>query len=277
MALYHTNPRVDIQRAHPNAIDTLSGYRGEHVARWVEGQVINTQRWTDQLYSLRFDAPVEPFSAGQFTKVALDIESDRVGRPYSYVNAPSERPLEIYFIRVPNGPLTNRLIELQAGDKLWVSPQPSGFFTLSEVPAAEHLWMLSTGTALGVFLSILKTDEPWQRFEKIVLVHAVRKAEELNYAAIIERLQREHPEQFSFIPFVSREQVDFALCGRIPAMIENGRLEERAGLSINADQSQFMLCGNPGMVKDTTEVLLSRGLQRNRRREPGQITTEKYW
>ena len=85
------------------------------MARWVEGQVIDTQRWTEQLYSLRFDAPVEPFSAGQFTKVALDIDSDRIGRPYSYVNAPSERPLEIYFIRVPNGPLTNRLIELEPG------------------------------------------------------------------------------------------------------------------------------------------------------------------
>jgi ferredoxin--NADP+ reductase len=137
--------------------------------------------------------------------------------------------------------------------------------------------MLATGTALGPFLSFLKTDEPWQRFEKLILVHAVRHAEDLNYAEIIAGFQAGHPEQFSFIPFVSREKHETALDGRIPEAIENGRLEGRAGVAIDPADSQFMLCGNLGMIQDTTAALQKRGLEKNRRQKPGQITTEKYW
>ena len=59
--------------------------------------------------------------------------------------------------------------------------------------------------------------------------------------------------------------------------IEDGRLEGVAELEINASDSQVMICGNLDMIKDTVEVLNKRGLVKNKRREPGQITTEKYW
>ena len=38
-----------------------------------------------------------------------------------------------------------------------------------------------------------------------------------------------------------------------------------------------MICGNPDMVRDTVAVLETRGLKKNRRRDPGHITTEQYW
>ncbi len=145
---------------------------------------MNSKRWTEQLFSLRVEAPIEPFKAGQFGKLALEINGEMVFRPYSYVNAPHERPLEFYFIMLPNGPLTQRLIELEPGDPIYVSPRAAGFLTLSEVPDAETLWRLSSGTAIGPFLSILKTEEPWRRFQSIVLVHAVRQAEELGVRAV---------------------------------------------------------------------------------------------
>ncbi len=245
--------------------------------RWSAGQVCLLRRWTDTLYSVQVEADVQPFLAGQFTKLGLEIDAEFVERPYSYVNAPHETPLEFYFVTVPDGPLTRRMIDLQSGDPIWVMRRPSGFLTLNEVPAAKHLWMLSTGTAVGPFLSILKTAEPWQRFERIVLVHAVRMAEELSFSATIDALRAEHPQQFQFVPFVSREATDFALPGRIPAALESAVLEQHTGLDIHRDISQFMICGNPEMVKDTSAVLQARGLARNRRRTPGQITVENYW
>lgn len=247
------------------------------MTQWVEGRVVEKRRWTEQLCSLRFEAPVAPFRAGQFTRVALDIEGERIGRPYSYVNAPGERPLEIYFIAVPNGPLTQRLVVLEPGDALWVTEQANGFFTLDEVPQAEQLWLLATGTALGVYLSMLKTDLPWQRYRTIVLVHAVRTVAELTYGQTLDALQRTHPQQLRFVPVVSREHRTDTLQGRIPDMLEDGRLEARAGESLAPERSQLMLCGNPGMVRNTTQVLERRGFRKHRRREPGQITTEKYW
>jgi ferredoxin--NADP+ reductase len=137
--------------------------------------------------------------------------------------------------------------------------------------------MLSTGTALGPFLSILTTDAAWQRYRNIVLVHAVRTAAELTYTDRIHELLASHPGQLQYIPFVSREQVAHALPGRVPVAIEHGMLEQRAGLALTADTSQVMICGNPAMVNETQSVLEARGLKKNRRREPGQITTEQYW
>lgn len=246
-------------------------------SKWVEGKVVNKKPWTDRLFSLQIDAPVAPFKAGQFGKLALEIDGEMVGRPYSFVNAPDERPLEFYFITVPDGPLSNRLITLNPGDPVWLAPRPSGFLTLSELPRAEHLWLLSTGTAIGPFLSILKTDEPWKRFSRIVLVHAVRTVAELAYQDQIRRIEELRRDQFRFIPFVSREDTDFAIKGRVPQALKDGSLEQRAGIPLAADHSQVMICGNPDMVRDTTDVLIERGLKRNRRKDPGHITVENYW
>jgi ferredoxin--NADP+ reductase len=246
------------------------------MASWVEGKVASKRQWADHLFSVLIDADIKAFKAGQFTRVALDIDGERVGRPYSYVNAPQERPLEIYFNIVPEGPLSGRLARLDAGDPIYVLESANGYLTLEEVPEARDLWMLATGTAIGPFLSILKSNEAWQRFERIVLVHAVRWTAELAYQEVIKRLETEHAGQLSFIPFVSREPADFALPGRIPAAIADGRLEDRAGLRIDPVSSQVMLCGNSAMINDTTATLEARGLTRNRRRKPGQITTEKY-
>jgi len=245
--------------------------------RWCEGRVHSLRQWTDKLYSIRVEAEVDPFTAGQFTKLGLVIGDEFISRPYSYVNAPDETPREFYFVTVPDGPLTNAMTTLQAGDPIQVMRRASGFLTLNEVPDAAHLWMLSTGTAIGPFLSILKTAEPWRRFQRIILVHAVRLAEELSFAETIAALRDRYPDQFDFIPFVSRENTDFAIRARIPAAIHDGRLEQRAALEIAAGTSQIMICGNPDMVKSTQAELQARGLARNRRRAPGHITVENYW
>lgn len=247
------------------------------MSAWIEGTVVKLRRWTDELYSLQIKADIPPFSAGQFSRLALDIDGERIARPYSFVNSPDNPLLEFYFIIVPHGPLTHELIRLQPGDSVYIAPRPAGFFILSEMPEAEVLWMLSTGTAIGPFLSILGDATVWKRFKKIVLVHAVRTAAELTYQDEINALLEQHPEQLQMIPFVSREDTDVAIRARVPDAIEDGRLEARAGIPLNAENSQVMICGNPAMVRDTTRVLEARGLKKNKRRDPGHITTEQYW
>jgi len=247
------------------------------MAKWIEGKVVRLRQWTDELYSVQVEADIAPFTAGQFNRLALEIDGEMVARPYSFVNGPHDPLHEFYFITVPGGPLTAELVKLQTGDSLYLAPKGAGFFILSEVPEADTLWMLSTGTAIGPFLSILSTDEVWQRFSNIVLVHAVRTAKELVYQDVIRDLLETHSDQLRFIPFVSREETDFAIKGRVPTAIEDGRLEERAGLKLIPENSQVMICGNPAMVRATQGVLEARGLKKNRRRDPGHITTEQYW
>ncbi len=247
------------------------------MSKWAEGTVVARKHWAGRLYSLQVEAEVAPFQAGQFTKVALAIGGEMVARPYSFVNAPSARPHEFYYVVLPEHPLTPRLCKLEPGDTVYLAPQAAGFLTLNEVPPGEHLWLLASGTALGPFLSILATAATWQRFRRVVLVHAVRRAEELSYQERIRALLERHAGQFAFVPVVSREASDFALSGRIPKAIEDGRLEARAGIKLDAQTSRVMVVGNPAMVADTVQALQQRGLKKHRRRDPGQISVESYW
>lgn len=247
------------------------------MSKWVEGTVVAQKHWAGNLYSLQIEAELAPFQAGQFAKLALAVDGEMVARPYSFVNAPKERPHEFFYVVLPEHPLTPRLCKLEAGDAVYLTPQAAGFLTLAEVPPGEHLWLLASGTALGPFLSILKTELPWQRFDRVVLVHAVRRAEELCYREQIQTLLERHAAQFVFVPVISREHTDFALDGRIPKAIEDGRLEAKAGIALAAQSSQLMVCGNPEMVADTVHALQERGLKKHRRRDPGQISVETYW
>ncbi len=247
------------------------------MGRWIEGRVVGQKRWTPELYSLLVEAPVAPFQAGQFTQLALDIAGRRIARSYSYVNAPRENPLEFYYTAVPDGPLTTSLPNLNAGESIWVSPKARGTLTLANVAPASHLWLLSTGTAVGPFLSILKTDEPWQRFERVVLAHSVRTRSEFAYRDTITSLQEQHADMLALVPFVTREDTDFAIRSRIPQAIERGVLEQAAGLDLSPDNAQVMICGNNDMIKDTRAALEARGFRRNRRDEPGYIHLESYY
>lgn len=247
------------------------------MAEWVEGRLQEVHNWNPYLHSLKIAAEIDPFEAGQYARLALDVEGTRVARPYSFVNSPHEPVLEFHFNTVPEGPLSGRLAALAPGSKVWLAKKPAGYLTLSEVPNGKDLWLLATGTAIGPFLSILRTDMPWVRFERVVLAYAVRHEIDLAYRDALQLVARTYPERFEWIPFISRESCDFAMSGRIPAAIESGRLEQHFDQELDASRSQVMICGNPHMVKDTVKVLESRGLQQNLRRTPGQVSTENYW
>jgi ferredoxin--NADP+ reductase len=242
--------------------------------KWHEGRVIENRRWTDALFSLRVEAPRLTFEAGQFVRIALDINAERVARPFSFVNSPEDPVLEFYGIVVPEGPLSPRLERLRESDSLYIASNPAGFLVLSEVPDAETLWLVSTGTGIAPFLSILRTEAPWRRFRNVVLVHAVRHARELAYADMIRKISKENA--LRYVTFVSRESAPGSLAGRIPAAMRDGRLETAAGLELD-QRSHVMLCGNPDMLKDASAALAERGLRKHRRRVPGHITVESFW
>lgn len=238
---------------------------------WLTGRVVENRHWTENLFSLRVEGVPLRFQAGQFVRIALDIEGERVARAFSFVNPPDDPMLEFYGVIVPQGPLSPRLARLDAGDALHVASNPAGWLILSEVPEAETLWLVSTGTGLAPFLSILRTPAPWQRFRNVVVVHAVRYARELAYRDVISATPAK------YVSFVSREAAPGSLAGRIPAAIADGRLEAAAGVALTPANSHVMLCGNPEMLKDVQAVLAARGMKKHRRRAPGHITVESFW
>ncbi|MET0068314.1 MAG: ferredoxin--NADP reductase [Candidatus Thiodiazotropha sp.] len=244
--------------------------------QWLEGEVVEKRHWCDKLYSLRVAADVDPFTAGQFTRLALEVDGERIARPYSFVNTPGDQLLEIHFNEVQDGPLSPRLASLEPGDRVWVSAQAKGLFTLDQIPDAQQLWMIASGTALGVYLSILRTEAAWSRFETLVLVHNVRWQGHLCYAEEIKQIKTRYAERFRYLPILSQETVPGMLQGRVLGALQEGRLEAQAGLTLSPEHSHVMLCGNMGMIREVSQALEERGMRKHRRQEPGHYSTEKY-
>ncbi len=223
------------------------------------------------------------FTAGQFARLGVRTErGNLVWRAYSMVSSPYDEFLDFFSIVVPDGEFTSVLSQLKVGDELLIEKQPQGFLTLDRFVDGQNLWMLSTGTGVAPFLSILQGLEVWERFETIVLVYSVRTGAELAYRDLLqELLTREyvapHAHKFRFVPVVTREPVEGCLSERITSLLTSGQLEEVAGLRMTPEASRVLICGNPQMVDDTRKLFKQRGMQLSLTRKPGQVAVENYW
>jgi len=244
---------------------------------WLQGKVVEKKQWCVDLFSLKIDTQPLNFKAGQFVNIGLNIKNKILARSYSLINTPQDSLLEIHFNVVSNGHLSPKLAGLKTGETLQIANRTGGLLTVDEVPEVPYLWLLATGTGIGPFLSILETPEPWQRFEKIILGYSVKTFEKLAYSSNIEDLKSRYPDQFCYVPFVTRQKLTETINSRMTTCLENGKFEKHAGLKLLADTSHIMLCGNSKMISDVTTQLENRGLRRHTRHTPGHIATEKYY
>jgi ferredoxin--NADP+ reductase len=244
---------------------------------WVESKIARRRVWAEGLISLTLEHTLSQFVPGQYVNLGLDLSGTRLKRSYSLASGVGE-PSEFYLSRVPGGAFTPTLFELGEDATLWIDDRPLGFFTLKHVPDAHHLWLLATGTGLGPFVSMLKGDEIWKRFSRIVLAHGVREVSHLGYSELLAGWARARPEQFAYVPALTREAAPpGALHGRLPKLIESGALEARAALALEPATTHVLLCGNPNMLSDVQTVLATRGLVKHRPRAPGHVSVESYW
>ncbi len=244
--------------------------------KWTRGVIERKQVWADGLFTLEIKAPdVAEFEPGQFLQLGIEQPDGHLHRPYS-VASPHGEVLDFFIVLVEGGRLTPHLWKMGVGDELDVSAKAAGSFTLSHCPDASTLWLVATGTGLAPYIAMLRTETPWQRYEKILVVHGVRQGSDLCYQEELAAHQQQRPGRFTYIPVVSREDVDGALRGRITHCITNGSLESAADQELEPDCC-FMMCGNPDMLNETEQLLGKRGLKKHKRKEPGQIVVERYW
>jgi ferredoxin--NADP+ reductase len=240
--------------------------------------------WTDHLFSFRITRPASfRFTAGQFARLGVEKPDGAVAwRAYSMVSGPYDEFLEFYSIVVPGGEFTSELSRLKVGDAILIDKQNHGFLTLSRFQGGKDLWLLSTGTGIAPFLSILQDLEAWENFDHIVLAHSVREAKELAYRELIQSFSgheifKEHAYKLIYLPVVTREVVPGMPHQRLTEMIRAGTLETLVCLGLDIDNSRIMLCGNPQMVDESRQALKDRGFRTSRQSTPGQIAVENYW
>lgn len=245
--------------------------------------ITEVHHWNDTLFSFKCtrDAGLR-FKNGQFVMIGLEVNGKPLMRAYSIASANYEDHLEFFSIKVQDGPLTSILQKIQVGDKLLVSKKPTGTLVLDDLLPAKHLYMLSTGTGLAPFLSLIRDPETYERFEKVVLIHGVRNVDELAYQDLIENILPNDEifadlvkDKLIYYPTVTREA--FRNQGRLTTLIENGKLFKDIGLPrFNREDDRAMICGSPTMLDDSAALLDQHGLVISPRMgDPGDYVIER--
>src|ERR1700709_580151 len=245
-------------------------------------KVLSVRHWTDTLFS--FTATRNSgfrFLNGQFAMIGLEIDGRPLMRAYSMASANHEESLEFFSIKVADGPLTSKLQQIKEGDTILVGRKATGTLNADNLIPGKRLLLLSTGTGLAPFASLIKDPEVYDRFEKIVLVHGCCQVSELAYGErLVENLRRDElfgsiiADKLIYYPTVTREP--FRNRGRITDLIASNQLLPDIGLSgLDIETDRVMLCGSPGMLEELHAMFTSRGFAEGNHSEPGHFVIEK--
>jgi ferredoxin--NADP+ reductase len=252
------------------------------MAAFAQEKVLSVHHWNDTLFSFTTTRdPALRFKTGQFVMIGLEVDGKPLMRAYSVVSAHYEDHLEFYSIKVQAGPLTSRLQHLKVGDSLLVGRKPTGSLIMDNLLPGKNLYLLSTGTGLAPFMSVIRDPEFYEAFDKIILTHGVRWKSELGY---IEHIQEDLPDnehfgemvrdQLIYYPTVTREE--FSNQGRLTDLIESGKIFSDIGLPpFDPAVDRIMICGSPSMLSDLVKILEARGFSEGTSHAPGSYVIER--
>jgi ferredoxin--NADP+ reductase len=247
-----------------------------------EERVLSVHHWTDRLFSFTTTRdPALRFSNGHFTMIGLKINNKPLLRAYSIASANYEDHLEFLSIKVDGGPLTSHLKNIQVGDSVIVGRKPTGTLVADYLLPGKRLYMLSTGTGLAPFMSIVRDPEIYEKFDQIVLVHGTRQVDELAYHdMLLEHLPNHEflgelvSSKLRYYPTVTREA--FRNTGRVTDLIESGKLFEDLGVPpFDPAVDRVMICGSTEMLRDIKHILEARGFKEGNTSTPGDFVIER--
>ncbi len=252
------------------------------MAALIEETVTDIHHWNESLFSFKTTRGNSfRFENGHFVMLGLELEDKPLTRAYSIASPNYEDELEFFSIKVADGPLTSRLQKIAVGDKILLSTKPTGTLVADHLLPGKHLYLISTGTGLAPFMSIIRDPEIYDRFDKIILTHGVRTISELAYEKYItEELPNNEffgdlvKEKLIYYPTVTREK--YVNNGRLTDLMLSGRLFSDIGLpQPNIEDDRFMICGSPSMLKDTCEILNNAGFKEFKRGQQAHYAIER--
>jgi len=213
--------------------------------------------------------------------LGMQVEGKPLMRAYSIASPNYDDELEFLSIKVPDGPLTSRLQNIQVGDEVLVSSKPTGTLVIDHLLPGRNLYLISTGTGLAPFISIIQDPAIYENFDKIILTHGVRTVSELAYQDFIntqlpqnELFGDEVRQKLIYYPSVTREK--FRTQGRLTELLSSGKLFADVGLNpADPTQDRFMIWGSPAMLKDSCQILDDWGFEESRRGIKGHYVIER--
>lgn len=246
-------------------------------------QVTEVTHWDARLFSFRTTRPrTLRFRSGEFVMIGLPGEGGKpLLRAYSIASPVWDDTLEFYSIKVADGPLTSRLQRISAGDRIIVRPKPTGTLVLDALRPGRRLYMISTGTGVAPFASLMRDPDVYEAFERVVLTQTCRTASELGYGRALAAALSEDPligelAGPKFLHHASTTREASARMGRITDKLVDGTLAHDLGLpDLDPAEDRVMICGSMGLNRDVKALLEARGFEEGSNSRPADFVLEK--
>ncbi|MCA6069096.1 ferredoxin--NADP reductase [Chryseobacterium sp. RG1] len=214
-------------------------------------KIVDIIQETDDTITLCFKQPALKkiqYVAGQYLTLIVRINGRRYIRPYSFSSCYGvDRNIEVTIKRVPNGIVSNYIIDMiNIGDSIEVLP-PMGDFILGVSPKQKNIFLWGTGSGITPLISITKSALYQFDDLKVHLIYGNKNFESTIFLEKIESLKEEFPERFNRTYFHTRFEID----KNFPYVIE-GRIQERRVNSIidshiKEDEQLHYICGPVGL------------------------------
>ncbi|GLK51883.1 ferredoxin--NADP(+) reductase [Maricaulis virginensis] len=245
--------------------------------------VLEVKHYTDRLFWFRITRPdAFRFRSGEFVMIGLPKEDGKpLLRAYSIASPFWDEALDFYSIKVADGPLTSRLQHIQPGDQVLLGRKPTGTLVLDALKPGKRLYMISTGTGIAPFASLIRDPETYEKFDQVILTHTCRESAELTYGnALVEAVKSDEligeMAQEKLVHFASTTREDSPVKGRVTDLIESGELFGHLNVPpLDPAVDRVMICGSEGLLKDTRQICLDRGFIEGSNAAPADFVVEK--
>ncbi len=245
-------------------------------------KVASVKHYTDRLFQFRITRPAAlRFRSGEFVMIGLPNAEKPVFRAYSIASPSWDEQIEFFSIKVEDGPLTEHLQKVQPGDTILMRKKPVGTLVNDALIPGKTLYMISTGTGIAPFASLIREPETYEKFEKVVLTHTCREAGELTYGYDVVAAAKADPlvgeeatKQLVHVASTTRETSE--RMGRITTQIEDGSLFEYLGVPpLNPETDRGMICGSMEMLKDVKALFEKAGMTEGANNRPAEFVVER--
>lgn len=245
--------------------------------------VLEVKHYTDRLFWFRITRPdAFRFRSGEFVMIGLPKEDGKpLLRAYSIASPFWDEALDFYSIKVADGPLTSRLQHIQPGDQVLLGRKPTGTLVLDALKPGKRLYMISTGTGIAPFASLIRDPETYEKFDQVILTHTCRESAELTYGnELVEAVKSDEligeMAQEKLVHFASTTREDSPVKGRVTDLIESGELFGHLNVPpLDPEVDRVMICGSEGLLKDTRQICLDRGFIEGSNAAPADFVVEK--